>query len=74
MCSETPSFRRSSISSNCARVSLSSKSYPSDTTGDISVEPNEVFGENSTDLNEAAGMTGGDIPIDSIGISLVKIW
>jgi hypothetical protein len=35
------------------------------------VEPSEVFGENSTDLNEAAGDTGGDIPMDSIGSSLV---
>ena len=69
--SDTPSFRRSSISSNCARVSLSSKSYPSDASVDISVEPSEVFGENSTDLNEAAGDTGGDIPMDSIGSSLV---
>lgn len=52
---DTPSFRRSSKSSNCARVWLSSKSYPSEFSVGPSIEPNEVFAEDPLEAKEVVG-------------------
>jgi hypothetical protein len=61
------------MSSICARVWLSSKSYPSGLPGDTSMDPNEVFGENSLDPKEVSGDTWMD-PMLCFCTSEVKIF